>query len=414
MRCVAVSLLLILALSWDAAADALSLSSESVLSLTPYQARRYLKRMRDKVAATDGFQRKLLARCAYSAQVVKCKEVQTKVLFCDMLQQEDKKVYAFFCVPDGQNVAQQGHGNISASSGALVQGHLNTSLRAVAKNASVETLQQELSRMKKAIAGQAKFKERVTGLCKNATGAAVMTKTQNDQGCEERQTHQLFCQVLNQEKEELHRLYCKGSALPSEAVPSAANSSSPNVVPQLTSSLPPPAMTQAIAVASKPRRLQGKQLVERSVGKTLNRSSADIPAGQQQPSQSQVLTPQPGEEPHPMQNATVVQRVVDKRESLASVKASIMRSSIFKNESQELSHTLGCQKVVRQQACGTFVQEAMFCLAFADMHSSFIKLSGAEAETRRCLTIGSRLPLDRLRRLPIFAHKWGSTPQQWQ
>merc|ERR1719174_2870500 len=78
--------------------------------------------------------------------------------------------------------------------------------------------------------------------------------------------------------------------------------------------------------------------------------------------------------------------------SLASVKSEIMQSSSFQKQAEGLAVSLGCTGVKKTENCETFVQEAAFCLAFADKMSKFQGLTGEQEEAQYCKHIDEKMP----------------------
>jgi len=78
--------------------------------------------------------------------------------------------------------------------------------------------------------------------------------------------------------------------------------------------------------------------------------------------------------------------------SLAAMKARIMRSEDFQREAARMSSVMGCSSVRRADACVSYVQEAAFCLAFADQLARFSQLTGANEEKINCAHIDEKMP----------------------
>merc|ERR1719321_1051495 len=57
--------------------------------------------------------------------------------------------------------------------------------------------------------------------------------------------------------------------------------------------------------------------------------------------------------------------------SFAAVKAKIQSSKEFQEKAESMSVMLGCTGVKKSQDCAKYVNEAAFCLAFADKMSAF-------------------------------------------
>jgi len=78
--------------------------------------------------------------------------------------------------------------------------------------------------------------------------------------------------------------------------------------------------------------------------------------------------------------------------SFAAVKSEIIQSSAFQKQSEGLAVSLGCTGVKKTQNCDQFVQEAAFCLAFADKMSRFEGLKGEKEEAQYCKHIDEKMP----------------------
>jgi len=78
--------------------------------------------------------------------------------------------------------------------------------------------------------------------------------------------------------------------------------------------------------------------------------------------------------------------------SLAAMKTRIMKSADFQREAAHMSAMMGCSAVRKSDACASYVQEAAFCLTFADQLARFSKLSGAREEKTKCAHIDEKLP----------------------
>jgi len=78
--------------------------------------------------------------------------------------------------------------------------------------------------------------------------------------------------------------------------------------------------------------------------------------------------------------------------ALAQVKSNIMKSSEFKQESERMAAVLGCGGVKKVQDCDSYVQEAAFCLAFADQMGRFGGMQGVKEETKYCEHIDDKIP----------------------
>jgi len=78
--------------------------------------------------------------------------------------------------------------------------------------------------------------------------------------------------------------------------------------------------------------------------------------------------------------------------ALAQMKIKIMKSDDFKKEAARMATVLGCDGVKKVGDCDSYVQEAAFCLAFADQMKKFDHMDGAKDETKYCEHLDDKLP----------------------
>jgi len=78
--------------------------------------------------------------------------------------------------------------------------------------------------------------------------------------------------------------------------------------------------------------------------------------------------------------------------SFAAVKAKIENSKEFQEKAESMAVMLGCTGVKKAQDCSKYVQEAAFCLAFADKMSSFQGMDGEKQEADYCEHIDDKMP----------------------
>jgi len=90
-------------------------------------------------------------------------------------------------------------------------------------------------------------------------------------------------------------------------------------------------------------------------------------------------------------NAPVLQPPVTKP-SFTSVKNKIMASSDFKKASQSIAKVMHCEMTKKAAACGSYVNEVAFCLAFADEINKFSGMAGAKEEVASCKKIDTKVP----------------------
>jgi len=90
--------------------------------------------------------------------------------------------------------------------------------------------------------------------------------------------------------------------------------------------------------------------------------------------------------------APVAQAAAKPKVAFAALKASIMGSAQFEQAAQGLSSTLGCGFVKKSDACASYVQEASFCLAFAEKMSQFRGMAGAKEQSASCSKIDEKMP----------------------
>jgi hypothetical protein len=78
--------------------------------------------------------------------------------------------------------------------------------------------------------------------------------------------------------------------------------------------------------------------------------------------------------------------------ALAQMKTRIMKSKEFQAESEKMAVVLGCNGVKKANDCDSYVQEAAFCLAFADQMGKFGNMAGVSEETKYCEHIDDKIP----------------------
>jgi len=78
--------------------------------------------------------------------------------------------------------------------------------------------------------------------------------------------------------------------------------------------------------------------------------------------------------------------------TLAALKAKIMKTAAFHKEAENIANSMGCGGVKKVENCNAYVQEAAFCLAFADKINKFAGLRGAKEETQFCKHIDNKIP----------------------
>jgi len=75
-----------------------------------------------------------------------------------------------------------------------------------------------------------------------------------------------------------------------------------------------------------------------------------------------------------------------------AIKAKIVDSPDFKKETIAMSAVMGCSGVRKSQNCAAYVEEAAFCLAFADQLGRFQNMTGVAEEKTYCENIDKKLP----------------------
>merc|ERR1712194_279245 len=75
-----------------------------------------------------------------------------------------------------------------------------------------------------------------------------------------------------------------------------------------------------------------------------------------------------------------------------AIKAKIVASPDFKKETIAMSAVMGCSGVRKSQNCAAYVEEAAFCLAFADQLGRFQNMTGVAVEKTYCENIDKKLP----------------------
>jgi len=97
---------------------------------------------------------------------------------------------------------------------------------------------------------------------------------------------------------------------------------------------------------------------------------------------------------HGSQSAALVetQPVKPAPSALDAIKAKIVGSPDFKKETVAMSAVMGCSGVRKSQNCAAYVEEAAFCLAFADQLGRFQNMTGVAEEKAYCENIDKKLP----------------------
>jgi hypothetical protein len=91
--------------------------------------------------------------------------------------------------------------------------------------------------------------------------------------------------------------------------------------------------------------------------------------------------------------------------ALAQMKTRIMKSKEFQAESERMAVVLGCNGVKKTNDCDSYVQEAAFCLAFADQMNKFGSMTGVQEETKYCEHIDDKIP-----KLSLFLQSHNKKP----
>ena len=78
--------------------------------------------------------------------------------------------------------------------------------------------------------------------------------------------------------------------------------------------------------------------------------------------------------------------------SLAAFKAKIMATADFQKEASKMANVLGCAGVKKSANCKEYVEEAAFCLAFADKLAKFSEMQGTHEESVYCQHIDEKIP----------------------
>jgi len=96
--------------------------------------------------------------------------------------------------------------------------------------------------------------------------------------------------------------------------------------------------------------------------------------------------------PRPMQMVAKAASPPVPAATLAAIKARICSTEDFKQQTLKLSTVMGCQSVKKSGNCQEYVQEASFCLAFADQMARFANVTGARDEETYCKHIDEKMP----------------------
>jgi len=77
---------------------------------------------------------------------------------------------------------------------------------------------------------------------------------------------------------------------------------------------------------------------------------------------------------------------------MAAIKANVTASVLFKQATSRLTVMVGCYGVKKAKACEDYVQDAAFCLVFAEQLKHFKGMPGEKEEKRHCTHLDSHLP----------------------
>lgn len=244
----------------------------------------------------------------------------------------------------------------------------------------------EWEAMKTRIVGTTGFKRRVSLSC------LVQDQEKEDSSCSGRETQRLFCKKLHGMKSvpEVYAYFCTVQQPPHKSQPSAlGGSSAAPTVKTRTAVADSTSTAHASSIASS---IKVKK-VEDQARTTSAKLSAVAPAVKRHKAETGVR-PQ-------MHNRFL--RQGHGMATFAGVRARLMEGEVFKSEAKGLADMLGCGKTKKQVACTAFVDEAVFCLAFADQLKEFSKLEGAAGERQKCHQIEDKLPA--LKRDPLLLRK---------
>mmetsp|Transcript_37240 Transcript_37240/g.69560 ORF Transcript_37240/g.69560 Transcript_37240/m.69560 type:complete len:332 (+) Transcript_37240:69-1064(+) len=78
--------------------------------------------------------------------------------------------------------------------------------------------------------------------------------------------------------------------------------------------------------------------------------------------------------------------------NLDEMKKRIMGSKDFKQETEKVASAMGCGSVKKAKVCSSFVNEAAFCLAFADQMGRFANMRGLQSEEEYCKHVDEKVP----------------------
>eukprot|EP00429_Kryptoperidinium_foliaceum_P056691 CAMPEP_0176085312 /NCGR_PEP_ID=MMETSP0120_2-20121206/42697_1 /TAXON_ID=160619 /ORGANISM="Kryptoperidinium foliaceum, Strain CCMP 1326" /LENGTH=339 /DNA_ID=CAMNT_0017419127 /DNA_START=56 /DNA_END=1075 /DNA_ORIENTATION=- len=78
--------------------------------------------------------------------------------------------------------------------------------------------------------------------------------------------------------------------------------------------------------------------------------------------------------------------------SMDDLKRAVYASEAFQKQAQQMSLVLGCKNVKKVDDCKAYVQDAAFCLAFAERMGSFTNRPGYQQEADHCKSIDTKLP----------------------
>mmetsp|Transcript_144603 Transcript_144603/g.252098 ORF Transcript_144603/g.252098 Transcript_144603/m.252098 type:complete len:330 (-) Transcript_144603:137-1126(-) len=78
--------------------------------------------------------------------------------------------------------------------------------------------------------------------------------------------------------------------------------------------------------------------------------------------------------------------------NMDEIKTRIMGSKDFKQQTEKVASAMGCSSVKKAKVCASFVNEAAFCLAFADQMSRFANMRGLQSEEEYCKHVDEKVP----------------------
>lgn len=321
----------------------------------PTEMREGLFKMKEHLVGMGNFQRKVARMCHSNHGSVACKQKASEEIFCSMLHKLDAPAFQLYCVSNSTvsspDVPTQAAKPAASSLGAAPA---DRSSAVAFGEATEDMVRRKIEKMKDLFKGSKSFERRVARLCQGKKAV---------EACRSEASQLVFCGIIQKVDKVAFEFYCK-------VAPGAAHSVEP---------------AAPLRHNSKEHQVHPKPLLRRgSPTQGLEQHlSEELPREEQQ-------------------ERTTLEEAEDKWDegvvTFASIKADVVGSEDFQREARALSMKLRCRSARNPVSCMAFVNEAVFCLAFADELVQFSELEGAAHERRRCVKVIKRLPAVRRQR----------------